>query len=686
MNIRSTSLIIIGALVAVGTVFAASANMTRERVEGAQQVWLSYRGDTTVQAQALESLISSLGFGGVIHHFKNYVLRGDEPRIQRIRYALGTAKYALSQYEATPTSPVEDEALANIAAVVSAYSAQIDVAQRAIADGLTAEEVDALVIVDDNPALDGLAMLDTAVRDAMGGGSGSATKTVLLGELRASLGFGGMIHHFKNYVLRHDAPRVARIETAIAAAQSTIAGYRALPTNAAEQAALDDIASVIGAYESNLRLAMSMVAEGATAAEIDSAVAINDGPALAGMQTLLTAINAENATNSAHLTQDLQTVSLIATVVLSVAILSTLLLVGMVAWMLLGKITKPIAGLTKAMSKIADGELATDVSPYIGSNEIGEMARTVEIFRENSAEVARLQAEQKEQAHKAAEERANDMRMIADGFEASVKSAVDTISQASANMNATASSMHGLATHANDQTASVAAATEQSLASVQSAAQSAAELDDSVNEIGNQVARSSEIARQAVGEAESARQTMTQLSDAAQQIGSVIKLINEIAEQTNLLALNATIEAARAGEAGKGFAVVASEVKTLAGQTTKATDEIASQITHLQSASQSAEDEISGVTTTIEALSEVSNAVATAVEEQSAATSNIAQNVQQAAAVSNNVSEGIQAVSNAVDEATGTAGTLQSAADLLSNQSGELDVRIAEFLTRIRAA
>lgn len=164
MKIRTISFIIIGALLAVGLVFAVSANMTRERTMTAQNVWLSYQGDTAVQAQALESLISSLGYGGLIHHFKNYVLRGDEPRIQRIQYALGAATYAIAQYTATPITVAEEQALTDIETVINAYASQIEVARQGVAEGMSAEEVDAVVGVDDNPALEGLALLDENVR------------------------------------------------------------------------------------------------------------------------------------------------------------------------------------------------------------------------------------------------------------------------------------------------------------------------------------------------------------------------------------------------------------------------------------------------------------------------------------------------------------------------------------------
>lgn len=686
MKIRTISFIIIGALLAVGLVFAVSANMTRERTMTAQSVWLSYQGDTAVQAQALESLISSLGYGGLIHHFKNYVLRGDEPRIQRIQYALGAATYAIAQYTATPTTVAEEQALADIETVINAYASQIEVARQGVAQGMNAEEVDAAVSVDDSPALEGLALLDENVRQVSASEEGTLTKTILLSELRSSLGFGGMIHQFKNYVLRQDEPRVARIQSAIDRAQAVLVNYQALPTSVTEDTALNDIASVIADYESNLVLARQMASAGATAADIDGAVAISDGPALAGMQSLLLAINAENAAKSEGLTTDLEAVAGISTMVLMVAIGSTLLLAAFIGFMLLRNVARPITGLTHIMSKLADGDLTADVAPYVGSNEIGKMAQTVGVFKVNSEEVQRLEADQREQEQKSAEQRNADMRMIADTFEESVKSVVDTISKASLEMDTTAGSMHDLATKANSQTTGVAVATEQSLVNVQSAAAAAEELDASIGEISTQVSKSSDISRQAYSEAESARKTMTQLSSAAQEIGSVIKLINEIAEQTNLLALNATIEAARAGEMGRGFTVVAAEVKNLAGQTTKATEEIASQISHLQQASQSAEDEIGGVTETIEKLSELSNAVAAAVEEQSVATSSISMNVQQAATGSNDVASGIQTVSTVVSETTDAAATLQGASQTLSAQSVELDARINEFLGKIRAA
>ena len=276
--------------------------------------------------------------------------------------------------------------------------------------------------------------------------------------------------------------------------------------------------------------------------------------------------------------------------------------------------------------------------PGIGrGDEIGAMAATVQIFKDNAVRIRGLeQAEAEAQARAAAERRAA-MENIASDFERSVTGIVRSVSTAAAGMQTTAQSMTATASDASARAATVGAASQRSSDNVGTVASAAEELSSSVNEISRQVARSSEIASKAVGDAERTNATVGALSTGAEKIGEVVKLIHSIAAQTNLLALNATIEAARAGDSGRGFAVVASEVKALANQTAKATEEISAQVAAMQASTSEAVASIGGITETIAQMSEITVSISTAVEQQGDATREIARNIQSVAAGSNEI-------------------------------------------------
>jgi methyl-accepting chemotaxis protein len=280
---------------------------------------------------------------------------------------------------------------------------------------------------------------------------------------------------------------------------------------------------------------------------------------------------------------------------------------------------------------------------------------------------------------------ARTMGRLADGFQASVATAVAGIGEAAARMRETAGAMSVTAGATTGRATAVAAASEEASVSVQTVAAAAEELSASIAEIGRQVTRSAEIAGNAVAEAERTNVTVQGLAAAAQKIGEVVRLIEGIAGQTNLLALNATIEAARAGEAGKGFAVVAGEVKALAGQTAKATQDIAAQVSAIQAATEAAVTAIAGIGGTIASISEVTTAIASAVEEQGAATAEIARNVQQASAGTSEVSANIAGVTTAAADTAQAAIHVRDGAEALGNQANALDTAARGFLASVRA-
>ncbi|MEW6149048.1 MAG: methyl-accepting chemotaxis protein, partial [Pseudomonadota bacterium] len=367
-------------------------------------------------------------------------------------------------------------------------------------------------------------------------------------------------------------------------------------------------------------------------------------------------------------------------------ILGAAVLIGLgLSFYLVRDVSSGINSIIQPMQALGKGDLSAEV-PHRGENtEIGAMADVLQIFKE--ALIAKRAADEAAAADAEAKiERGRRVDNITREFEAMIGEIVQTVSSASTQLEASATTLTGTADRSQRLATTVASASEEASTNVQSVASATEEMASSVGEISRQVQESARMAGDAVGQARATTDRVSELSKAAARIGDVVELINTIAGQTNLLALNATIEAARAGEAGRGFAVVASEVKALAEQTAKATGEIGQQISGIQAATNDSVGAIKEISSTIERLSEISSAIAAAVEEQGAATQEIARNVQQAAQGTQQVSSNITDVQRGATE-TGTASSqVLSAAQMLSNDSGRLKNEVSKFLANVRAA
>ena len=370
----------------------------------------------------------------------------------------------------------------------------------------------------------------------------------------------------------------------------------------------------------------------------------------------------------------------------ALAMTAAALVIGVLLAVLIARgISRPVTRLTGAMSALAGGKLDTVIPAHDRRDEVGAMARALEVFRDGMRDAAALRTRQVALAEEAEAARRAALRGLAEGFEAKVGQLVAQVAEAAAGLRGTAATMEGTASQTNGQSSTVAAAAEQASANVQTVAVAAEELSASVVEVGRQVAQSAGIAERAVADARRTDGVVRALAEAAQQIGDVVNLISSIAGQTNLLALNATIEAARAGESGRGFAVVAGEVKGLAAQTTRATDDIAKQIGRIQSATHDAVAAIGGIASTIEEISRIAAAIAAAVEEQGSATKEIARNVQEAAQGARMVTETILGVSQGAQETGRAAGQVLRGADVLAGQADGLRGEVGRFLAEVRA-
>jgi len=473
---------------------------------------------------------------------------------------------------------------------------------------------------------------------------------------------------------------VDQVYNAITDALASIEKAQRVVAGSADIGAIKRAGAAVGIWRDSFDQAVKLAAT--RAARLDSWTR-NEGEAMAvGANALRSEAEAAAAKAEAELIAELaasQTKLYISN--------AFIFLVGVVLSLLLARsITAPLARIAATLKALAAGEDLPQVPDTGRRDEIGEMARAAQVFRDSIIEADRLRGEQKLAEQRGEEQRAADMEKLANDFERTVGEIIETVSSSSSKLEASAGTLTSTAMRSLELTTIVSGAAEVASTNVQAVAVATEEMAASVNEISHQVQASARIASEAVGQAEKTNDRIARLAHAATHIGHVVELINNIAGQTNLLALNATIEAARVGGAGRGFAVVASEVKALAEQTAKATGEISSQIAGMQTATAESVAAIKEISTTIDQMSEIASTIASAVEEQGAATQEIARSVQQAAQGTLEVSSNITDVHRGASDTGLASSQAFLAAQSLSSDSNRLKVEVVKFLNTVRAA
>lgn len=385
-NLRLSTLVLLGAatLLVAGAALVLVAIQTSKNVSVVETSWKEYQVNRSEKARLESVLRASIGYGGMIHEFKNFILRQDASRIDLVQEHTGGARAVISQYSSLGTTAAEAVALQDILKVLEKYEAALFLARDLVGEGRSPEEVDAVVQIDDGPALRGLDILRREVETQLRIGDIEAGKGRIAATLRAEIGFGGMIHEFKNFVLRQDVALVETIHAKIKSAAAAIDSYQALGPTEAEKLALEDIRGMLDAYELALHKSEKLTLEGRSASEIDAAVKVDDELALRGLAVIDKEIAYQAEESSREVTRSLAR----ATNLLGIATWGTVVLVFVVtvtlSWTMRSMVIVPIQHMTHLMTRLATDRLDVKVPATRQKNEIGEMARALEVFRENA--------------------------------------------------------------------------------------------------------------------------------------------------------------------------------------------------------------------------------------------------------------------------------------------------------------
>ena len=443
-TIRLLGISVIAATLVTGVIYVASAYMIRTEIQDSRSIWNNYQRISGNRAQALSSIIRNLGYGGMIHHFKEFLITSEEELTQKSTLSAGAALAAMERYRASPHNKAEHAALGTIRATIMAYMKAIYVANEAIMEGETTSGIDKMVKIDDGPAIKAIIILRENINSSVQQGAGQShkTKTEQYGKMLSALGYGGMIHQFNNLIIRRDKTLAAKIKKSIDNYYTAAKSYSAMGLNEKEKKSLLMIDKAVAQYQSDLTIVTEAVKDALLPGDIFPRLNPDPKFLLQGLKSLNKAIEKQIVMSKSELTGNLKTASAFSLTVLWLAIIATGLMILLNSTIIFTRIVGPIRKIKQIMYKLSGGNMDVKILYTNRQDEIGEMARAIEVFQKNAMEVTRLEKDKLVLEELAVQKRKKTMFDLAQNFEQSVGAVVQSTRIAVKSLEETASTMH----------------------------------------------------------------------------------------------------------------------------------------------------------------------------------------------------------------------------------------------------
>ena len=381
MSIKSLSLIILSIIVIYGAFVIYSAMTISKNTGEAEKFWTKYQDISSTRASAFNSIVKAMGFGEMIHLYKDYVVRKNPKKVAKIRVSIGKVHAAIDQYRDAAITTAERTALRQIKKVVDEYASNLLDAVSMIDQGYSSRQIDKVVTVDFNPAISGLAKLRAEVKAHRLEQTEQQSRVELMGEFQRALGFNGMIHHFEDFLLTQKQDLVEKVKQSVADIQVAADKYRNFDLVPSEDLALKELMAVVEQYRDNLDLAVKMANQGKAPEEIDLNVRIDNKPAFSALHILATESGKAIETSKNRTTNHLQSSSLLSRNIFLGSAIGLGILLLMISYVLFSHILGPINKISATLDKFIDGDLDIEFYGTERKDELGYMAMVIDKLR-----------------------------------------------------------------------------------------------------------------------------------------------------------------------------------------------------------------------------------------------------------------------------------------------------------------